>query len=443
MIEILKTLFDSLNKNGIDYCLYKSLCDFEEDSNGLRGDIDILVNQAHIRKFVKIVKESKFLTVKNPFLRNYYIGHDIHTNRSIILDVSTQIPAGVKPFKKYFLNINTSLLKKIIGPKDVKMLDWCDYIPLMFLLRIYARQIKKKDVFELETLLNNTDIKPGYLSSQVEELTGMGWHDVEDIIKSNRIYEKQNYLRKKTRKLLITATKFNLKSYLAYLYKIRYVFLKLLGRPQFLVKGRAPIIAIMGVDGAGKSSTIEYLKQSSFLKMTGVKFIYMGNNQYWMPGMKALIKLSKNNTLFKKLSIIFAFLDKRMRTLFIIYHSFMGNMVIADRYFYDEFVSRQLDQRVFGPIRKILHNIYEIIFNRFLFLHPDITVYLDVSPEVAFSRKQDYDFSKVEHMICAYRNYFDKLSRVTYISADDSHENVKRNVMGIVLKQRLRQETIR
>jgi len=209
-----------------------------------------------------------------------------------------------------------------------------------------------------------------------------------------------------------------------------------MGRPQFLIKGRAPIIAIMGVDGAGKSSAIEYLQNSDFLKMTGVRFLYMGNNNYWMPGMNMLIKLSKRGGIFKKIAIIFAFLDKRMRTLFMLYHSYMGNIVIADRYFYDEFVSREVDRRQRGPINKKLHKIYDLIFNNFLFLHPDMTVYLDVSPEVAFSRKQDYEFAKVKKMIEAYRNFFHKHSNVILVNADKPHETVKRNVMEIILQER-------
>lgn len=439
MLKILENLFDSLNENEIDYCLYKSLCDFDDDSNGLRGDIDILLDKAHFREFERIVKESKFLTVTNPFMRKYYIGHDIHANRWIILDVSTKIPAGVKPFKKHSLNIDTRLLNKRIGPKHVKMLDWCDYIPLMFILRLNARAIKEADINELKSLLSMADIKSGYLASQLEEASGIGWNGVKNSIKSNQIYDDRIHLREKTRKLLSTDTGLTIKSYLVYFYKIRYFLLRCLGRPQFFVKGRAPIIAIMGVDGAGKSSAIEYLKNNSFLKITGVRFIYMGNNNYWMPGMKALIALSKKGGILKKIAIIFAFLDKRMRTLFMLYYSYMGNIVIADRYFYDEFVSREVDRRQFGPIRQHMHKAYDLIFNKLLFLHPDLTVYLDVSPEVAFSRKQDYEFAKVEQMISAYRNFFDKHSRVTLVNADDPHEKVKRNVMEIVLQQRLDQ----
>ena len=419
--------------------MYKSLNDFDDDSNGLRGDIDILVERADFPEFERVLKQCNFLTVTNPFSRKYYIGYDIGIGRWVILDVSSKIPAGIKPFKRRSLNIDTRLLKKRTAQNGVKMLDWCDYLPLMFILRLNALTVKDADINELKSLLSRDYIKPGYLAAQLEELSGIDWTDLTDSIKSDSIYTNCIPLRKRTSRLLSADFKLTIKSHLTFFYRAWAFLMRHLGRPQFVIKGRAPIIAVMGVDGAGKSSAIEYLKKNSFLKIPGVRFCYMGHFTYWIPGMNRLISLSKKGGIFKKIAIIAAFLDKRMRTLFMIYHSRIGNVVIADRYFYDEMVSRAVSPRLFSPIRRQMHRVYDVIFNKILFLHPDVTIYLDVSPEMAFARKQDYEFAKVKKMIAAYREFFDKHPRVALVNADESHETVKREIMKIVLQEVLSQ----
>ena len=51
MLEIYKNLFDQLNNSKIAYSVYKSLNHLDEDLNGIRGDIDILLNEKELSGF--------------------------------------------------------------------------------------------------------------------------------------------------------------------------------------------------------------------------------------------------------------------------------------------------------------------------------------------------------------------------------------------------------
>ena len=56
--------------------------------------------------------------------------------------------------------------------------------------------------------------------------------------------------------------------------------------PSNKIRNRGFLVAFVGVDGAGKSSTVEYIENLEFFKNTGIKRVYFGNNEYWIPGLQ-------------------------------------------------------------------------------------------------------------------------------------------------------------
>ena len=102
----------------------------EEDLNGERGDIDILIDKNDLDFLTKIIEQYNFfidLSSNGPF---YYMGIDKDTHKFIMLDVNTKIQFGPKPYKPYSFLFTSNELDIITD--GVKILNKNDYIPLMF-----------------------------------------------------------------------------------------------------------------------------------------------------------------------------------------------------------------------------------------------------------------------------------------------------------------------
>jgi len=343
MLKLYKTLFQQLDYTNIDYCIYKSLNHLEDDLNGLRGDIDILASEQDKDSFLKIANQCGFCCKKVNDSHFYLLGIDLETHKMVMIDLSTVIYAGKKPFKPFSLTV---CMKKLsINNHDIKILSEIDYIPLMFLIRVMSSSEKLKDLEELQDyfLRNNSKInKKGYVHSVIEDSIAC-WSDVEkSIIEAKSWRELKNkYMLKATALYRIDRIKFLSSRFILFnkaLNKVKKIF----DFPPYRVrKGR--LIAFIGVDGSGKSSTINYLKKLPYFKLTGVKRIYFGSNEYWVPGLHFLLIRSADWSKYLKILVgTLALIDRQLRSVGAYYHLLIGNTVLADRYVFDEFIGRKM-----------------------------------------------------------------------------------------------------
>ena len=361
MLDIYKKLFDDLNEKEILYCVYKGLEHLQEDLNGARGDIDILLSEKDFETFDAIALKHNFFKVQTQEQPYYYMGIDELTHTFVMLDVSVYIQFGPKPYKPYGIHIDMDKisLKKLFD--RVQVLESVDYIP------------------------------------QVE--------------RNPRLEFKQKY-RSFFRKLKALQIRLNL--------------------PAYRIRKKGFLIAFVGVDGAGKSSTVDYIQNLDFFKFTGVKRVYFGSNEYWIPGLMYMLQKEFKNKYIRLLISSLISIDKQLRIIKALYYMHMGNIVLADRYYYDNVIGREMNKN--KPTKKsILRSLYRFVFEVRMYKKPNLTVFLDVSPEVAYARKQDYSYEKMLQVNRAYKDYMYKVDGVKIVDADAEQSKVYAEVIQAIL----------
>ncbi len=433
MLGIFKKLFDDLNENTMSYCIYKSLNHLDEDLDGQRGDIDILLNEKDIKEFDMIALKNNFFKVEKKGKPYYYMGIDSKTHKFVMLDVNTQIQFGPKPNKPYSFFVDVDKLLFRIENENVKVLDFVDYIPLMFIMRVVSLSEKKEDLQELQELIKTIQFDKGYVSNLLEEKIGLKFDDVK-----NDILNSQNWKVLKAKYIKQVIEKIDINTFLELKQKFKFIFGKFIGLqkklkvPSYTIRKKGYLVAFVGVDGAGKSSTVDYVRNLEFFKFTGVKRIYFGSNEYWIPGLLYLLKKEFKNRYIRLILSTFTSIDRQLRTVKALYYIYLGNIVLADRYIYDDEIGREQRKTEFEK-KSLLKKIYHKIFGVRMLRKPDLTIFLDVSPEVAYSRKQDYSYDTMIKVNKAYKDYMYKVKDVIIINADEKQDKVYKETVNSII----------
>ncbi|MCT7530667.1 dTMP kinase [Aliarcobacter cryaerophilus] len=433
MLEIYKNLFDQLNNSKIAYSVYKSLNHLDEDLNGIRGDIDILLNEKDIDSFDSIALNNNFFKVQKKDKPYYYMGIDKITHKFVMLDVNIQIQFGPKPYKPYSFFIEVDKISSRIEYDRVKVLDLVDYVPLMFIMRVASLSEREQDLIELQELIKVHKIENSYILSILKEKFSLDWNIVsQDILKSRSWQElKEKYL-------VIVIKYANKNNELSFKQKYKFFFGKIKGIqrklkfPAYKIRNKGFLVAFVGVDGAGKSSTVEYIQNLEFFKNTGIKRIYFGNNEYWIPGLQILLKKEVKNKFLKLLLGTLSLIDRQLRIFIALYYMQLGNIVLADRYIYDDEIGR-IQNKEKNNKKPLIKRIYQKIFGVRMLKKPELTIFLDVSPEVAYSRKQDYSFEKMLEVNKDYKDYMYKVDGVKIVNADQSQERIYSEIINFIL----------
>ena len=435
MLKIYQHLFDDLEQNKVEYCIYKGLNHLEEDLNGDRGDIDILINDKSINCFDRILYGSNFKKVLKKNFPFYYFGIDNQTEKFAMIDLDNKIRLGEKPYKPYYYFICIDKLKKEFK-NNVWVLDNQDYIPLMFLQRVSMIEPKKDNLVELQKLLNDhDDIDKGYVCKVLEDIVRVSWNVVErDIMHAQDWIELQEKYKSKILKNVKVDYKLFFKQKLRLvIYLIKRAKNKIFKAPSYKIRRKGYLVAFIGVDGAGKSSTVDHILNLDYFKYTGIKRIYFGNNEYWIPGVTWGLNNAKNRWL-KMFFALLAHADKSLRSLKAYYYIERGYIVVADRFYYDDFIGREVNKEKIKPTKSILKKIYRKIFEPRVWIQPDLTIFLDVSPDVAYRRKQDFSYETMLMVNKAYKNYMPNVDNVVIVDADENQEYIYSKVVSHMLK---------
>jgi len=435
MLKVYQEVFNKLNEKKIEYVVYKSLNHLNDDLNGNRGDIDVLVDENFLSDFESIlISLGLKKTIKNGF-PIYYFGYDKEKAKSIMLDIDIKIRLGYKPYRPYYYKIEVRQLKKKFY-NGIWILDNIDYIPLMFFMRVTALSPKDNDLQELkELLLEDEELQQGYMSKNLENILNQDWEQ----IKQNILLAKNwNFLQEQYAKTIISHVNIDYKLLILEKTKqIQFLFRKIqnkLMRPiPYRIRKDGYLIAFIGVDGAGKSSTIEYILNMNYFKFTGIKRIYFGNNEYWIPGLLWGLKNINNNKVCNVFFALLTHMDKSLRSLIAYSYIKRGYIVVADRFYYDDFIGMELNKNKLKDTNSFLKKIYRKILAPRIWINPDCTIFLDVSPDVAYTRKQDYSYEIMLKVNKAYKTYMNTVENVIKIDADKEQKNVYTEVVASIL----------
>lgn len=426
MLGIYVDLFGALHDQDIGYCAYKSLNHLAADLEGSRGDLDLLVVGRDLARFHKIAQAAGFFcaSTQEPY---YYVGLDVETQRFVMLDVCTSINFGPKPCKPYRFDLDFDALQMERGV--INTLQPIDYFPLMFYLRVASASERPEGLQELKGGVAAL-CGCGAVLDRVQKKVGRPWAEIsEDILSATDWRElKSKYYGRIIAHLDGQKSRYGLRGS-AFLFKLVKAAKRMVGEPPYRIRRVGHLVAFVGVDGAGKTSTIDYLQQLEYFRYTGVKRMYFGNNEYRLPGLNRLMGINWKHYPMRLLMSTLGLVGRQLRIFIAFYYMLLGNVVLADRYYYDDEIGRLQQRDV--PL-SLLKRVYRKVFYPKMLKRPDLSIFLDVSPEVAYQRKQDYSYEIMLEQNKLYKDYMYAQPRVFVADADAQQHIVYASVISAI-----------
>ncbi len=434
-MSLVLDVISKLNENGISYCIFK---EFDLIYKTLKGeeDIDFLIAEKDIKKVNEILKSlgyKKCIWPKYHFGISFYMGYDKDNGCMSMLHIHTKLRIGYKMEKELHWK---KLEKRILSDFFVEpsfgahVIRTEDEIILLFVRMILRKHPNKDDYNRLNELLKIENINEVPFSGELKLMLGLGREaqiNVNDYISD--VYfgndtERQNirrYLRSGLSNSIATVVRFMWgklhRAFLGVRYRMKF--------PQRPIRHVGKIYAIVGVDGCGKSTMVDELLHDDYLKLIGFRRIYGGNNEYWIPGLQKKMSSGKRNMVINSLCRI----DKRLRIVKALFIALTGCNVIFDRYYYDDYIGYILAKERKDSFAKLI--VKKLLFG-WIGIRPYRTFFLDVNPDVAFSRKQDYSYEKLCANIDAYRKVLKSRKEVEILNAQATVEENKRHIVSVI-----------
>ena len=127
--------------------------------------------------------------------------------------------------------------------------------------------------------------------------------------------------------------------------------------------------------------------------------------------------------------------DRQMRLLPALWLKWAGNIVLCDRFYYDDEIQAAKLQSVSG--KGLLFRLQKwigIFLRPRMWVKPDLTIFLDVDPHVAWARKPDHEFDRIEQASGDASEFMARLKDVVVIDANRDREQVLMDVYAEMYK---------
>ncbi len=437
ILPALAELFEALDRQGLRYCHWKSNLRLEWGLAG-RTDLDLLVDPRHEQPFKRVLGGLGIKPLLAPVPKRYpglehYLGFDPQTGRLFHLHVHFALVLGEQfvknyslPLEKQFLDASRFCYGVKVPPPELELivlvlralLKYRDRDGIKDLLGIRSPGIPDHILNEIIWLLEKTtleqaeetlktlplEIKPGTVTAFLETMR-------DDPRDGRRLLRLRAQVRRMLRPY---QRRSRLISTLAYFRALAHKALVQRARPdkQMTLPGRGLTLALVGVDGAGKSTLADELARWLRWKVDTPCY-YLGSKQpsAWTKLSYVLFrilrrghreisaKLGEDNLIVKMLlNLRQVFLachylsvgyDRLGRYRRGVREAVRGSVVVFDRFpFASPLDGPEIHLIDGGRLVQWMAKAEQRLYRRF---EPvDLLVLLDASPEVSLRRKPDH-----------------------------------------------------
>lgn len=450
MLKSIDTFLKELDEKNIKYCHWKSNEHIEESLNG-ETDLDILFDYSQKDIIEKVFNDCNLKRFRATPLMQYngiedFIGFDkdsakiwhVHTHYKMTLGEKHLKGYTITPWSEIIINnrIRSSYGIYTSLPEDELVLLFCR-IALKLRYRDYIKKVGNDDIKEINYLLKLINKEKLYTSACT--FTDEKIADLIIELSNKNISKKIQFitLQKKLRKKLRIYTKYNkFTSYITRTKREIYWLIggvkRRLGINNFEANRRVSpsggcVVALLGCDGAGKSTTLKYIKKE-FSKKIDVVNIYFGSGdgksslirkpmkliakKVGGKGIGATIekeykenkKISFKSRVYSVAKIIWAIslaFEKKKKLKQMIKARNNGLLVITDRYPQSihpgcsdgPLLTKYANSK--GLLKKLSNWEFKI-YNLSNMNPPDLTIKLMVPSDVAISRKPEMTIEEIE-----------------------------------------------
>lgn len=278
MLENCRQFLSELAKTGIDFCIWKNLHQ-EDEMLSSTTDIDLFVPITHRCHLQEVIHKFDGVEVTNkslvyPHIHHYYL--PVRTGKILHLHVYHHLYTGTSHVKEFKLPIEERLIKRrIIHPE----LGYVPSVEIQNWLTIIRYYLKKSSV--IGALLYFRERADYILQNKCID-SQVGTSDLPILNELNIGSELDNSFFGSVRKGLLIRRKLSdqrrvgvLKAKLLSVVNILILVRKKIRKEKKSLVGKGTIVAITGIDGSGKSTTVNELTKE-YSKKFNVKRFHLG-----------------------------------------------------------------------------------------------------------------------------------------------------------------------
>lgn len=407
-------VFIKLNELNIRYCHFKSNANLDISFHG-KTDFDIIVNKDDILKFKQILLEFGFKQRYATYDKVYVCMEDFllyDEVQDVIhhFHIHYELMFGKKLEKRYYFDIDFEKYKMLDERFNIYILR--PEIELIFLILrlIFKNQIKLRYIFRKSKMKISDSVYREFntLLSQIDEIffktvLNEYFNDIQEVvIEFIHRYQNNNLNLFSVFKMSLEIEKNNIKSLIVVdsdLYRPLLEMKKQAAQNSYRwLHSGGKSIAIIGVDGSGKSTTVQELNKFLSYKLS-TEIFYLGKvqttklktlkffaNLFKNIGLKYFHKLISGYAQYYVAQVKYNIVQKSKSNLK------LGVLTIFDRYPLKEFFN--MNDPMDGPKLTEKDNCYfrRLEYEEFCKIddYPDLLIILDIDLETSISRKQEH-----------------------------------------------------